>query len=126
MQMNAFGCHKIVAQNLQDARNFTNDEKLFSNLGDSLLMKWDVPMYGHRLTGGVVKKEYFLVDWPRLSLDVFEVLKEYDLKQFYEPLAATYGPLQEQRDSFQDYINESLLFMNHCLRRSVKMVNSTL
>ena len=125
MQMVGLACDKVVEENLYEVKMLTKDKQLFSKFGHSLLTKWNVPIYGHILTGGSVRKEMTMVDWPRLSSDVFETIKSYSLDEFYEPYQAIYGEFSKLDNPFQLYIEESLKFMNLCLNQTVKMVNAT-
>ena len=126
IQLNALSVDNVVKDNLEEIRNLSKDKNAFSKLGHSLFTHWQTPLYGHSISGASVRKNMVLIDWPRLSLDVFETIKSYSLQEFYEPYKEAYGPLEQLRPSLKAYIEESVTFMNHCLNQTVKMFNSTL
>ena len=126
IKINGMVCDKIVEQNLEEARMFTKDDSLFSQLGMSLLVPWDVPIYGSTLEGGLVKKSMTIVDWPRFSRDVFETIKSYSNKEFYTPFETIHGSFESLSEEKQTHINETLAFLNFSLSQTVKLFNSTL
>ncbi len=126
IKINAIVCDKIIKQNLEEARLFTKDDSLFSQLGKSLIFDWDVPLDGSLIQGGIVKKEMFVIDWPRYSLDIFEAIRSYTVEEFYTPFQHIHGNLETLDHEKRMYIDETLLFLNHCLSKSVSLFNSTI
>ena len=125
IRSNTIVCDKIVEENLEELKLFVQDPELFTKLGKSLLIKWNVPVAGSVLSGAVIKKQMILIDWPRFSIDIFETIKAYTLDEFYAPFKHIYGEFSELDDQKQEYIKETLDFINHSLSKTINLVNST-
>ena len=115
-------CDVSIKENLDEAILFTGDSSLFSKLSEPLLLEWQVPQI-RQVFDGLSDTNRWVIDWPRLNLELFEKIRHYQMADFYYGYEHLYGSFEQLSKRETVIFENTLTFINNSLSNTVKLYN---